>query len=112
MADVLHTRDYFSECIPYSDKDVAELHDCGMLFSDGRYIGFAACAKAYAAARGIPVSSCIGERNVAERKYVLYALPHPVVIRFAGQSASDARRRFSALEREVREKGYATLDLT
>ncbi len=112
------TTDYFSDYVCYSEKDITEVTNQGIRFSNGSHLSFVECTYTYAEIHKKQISKCIGERNIEELRFVLYTPMRPTIIRFpkkpwiAELFSKPAYQRFHKFQNAIVEKGFSTLDLS
>lgn len=110
--------DYFSNYKVYSENNIIQITENGLVFCDGYELLFEECRKNYAIHNKKDPSYCIGERDITDYSFMLYDTQHPIMIKFLKKSflselfVKPIHQRFYELQKSISEHGYTTMDMS
>ncbi len=103
----------------YSEYEIFEISEKGLVFKNGYQIDFSVCAenfkREYPESRG----QCVGERDMSTWHFMFYDAPKSIMVKFIPKnrlreffSKNNTPKRFTSLQNKILEYGYTTYDMS
>lgn len=110
---------YLADYEAYTENEIAEITDKGIILKNGCRIDFSECADTFKKEHSAEESKCVAERDITDFSFTFYTIPKPTMIKFIEKgklaelfARKNTRQRFYELQKKIIEFGYKTFDMS